>query len=137
MKFKFPTHFQIDYSSRLGGGGTCKPSQDVVSVTCVHDSFASCPESGEVPWGGKCYSVHFEREDFRSASAVCAAEGKRLAEITSQRENDLLSELLLRSEYAEGVLSEAWTGGKASGAGARAPLYYWQGSRTTVDCEWD
>ncbi len=105
----------------------------MVSVTCVHDSFASCPV-GEVPWGRSCYSVHFERRDFRSAAEACEAEGKRLAEVTTQQENDLLSELLLQNEYSSGVLAEAWTGGLASDT-ARAPLYYWHGSRTTIDRE--
>ncbi len=103
-----------------------------MSVTCVHDSFAACPV-GEVPWGGACYSVHFERADFDSAAAACQAEGKKLAEITTQQENDLLSELLLQSEYSEGVLSEAWTGGRAANTARRAPFYYWHGSRTSID----
>lgn len=103
----------------------------MVSVTCVHDSFAACPE-GEVPWGGSCYSVHFDRLGFHEAQAACRREGKRLVEVTTREENDLLSELLLRNRYSPGLLAQMWTGGMGSHA-ARAPFYYWHGSRTAID----
>ena len=48
------------------GGNGCKLSESVVSVSCVHDSLAACPK-GEVPWGGSCYSMHFEKKDFFAA----------------------------------------------------------------------
>ena len=48
---------QIKYKTNHG---VCKPEQSIVSVTCVHDTFASC-EDNEVPWKQKCYSVYFNR----------------------------------------------------------------------------
>ena len=111
--------------------GRCKLEEEVVSVTCVHDTFAACPE-GEVPWGGSCYSVHFDRMDFHSAQAACLREDKKLVEITTQEENDLLSELLLRNQYSPGLLAQMWTGGMGSHT-ARTPFYYWHGSRTVID----
>ena len=48
---------QIKYKTNHG---ICKPEQSIVSVTCVHDTFASC-EDNEVPWKQKCYSVYFNR----------------------------------------------------------------------------
>ena len=48
---------RIKYKSN---SGTCQTEKSIVSVTCVHDSFALCNDN-EVPWGKKCYSVHFNR----------------------------------------------------------------------------
>ncbi len=127
---------RIDYTSSFVSNNDCKLSESVVSVTCVHDSLATCPP-GEVPYGKSCYSVHFERADFHSAQTTCIKNGQMLAEVTNQQENDLLSELLLRHEYSGGLLASVWTGGlgSSSTARARAQIFYWHGSRQAIGCK--
>jgi hypothetical protein len=56
-------------------------------------------------------------------------------EVTTQEENDLLSELLLHSQYSNGVLGQVWTGGKARNSGQRSASYYWDGSTTIMNCK--
>lgn len=120
---------QIQYTS--ASGGQCKAEEDVVSVTCIHDSYALCEGENEVPWGQSCYSVHFNRSTFAEASAVCKAEGKTLLEITDQEENDLLSEMLFHSRLSPGLLGQVWTGGVGS-LRRRSQFYYWDGSVTRI-----
>lgn len=99
----FERHLQecrIKYRTRAE---RCKAEESIVSVTCVHDSFALCSDN-EVPWGDSCYSVHFNRSTFDEASQTCQREGKQLVELTDQAENDLLSELLIHSQYSSGLL---------------------------------
>ena len=123
----------IQYSSssgRFSRGKTCKLSEEIVSITCVTDSLASCPP-GEVPWGGSCYSLHFNRSSFVEAQGICKSEGKFLAEITSQEENDLLSELILQNEFSPGLLADLWTGAVGGGT-QRSRRLYWHGSRQNV-----
>ena len=119
---------RIKYKSR---NGYCKSEESIVSITCVHDSFALCDDN-EVPWGVSCYSVHFNRSSFTKAQEICEKEGKKLVELTYQEENDLLSELLVHSQYSKGLLSKIWTGGKARTI-RRTPLYYWSGSNNIID----
>ena len=57
-------------------------------------------------------------------------------ELTDQNENDFLSELLLHSQYSQGLLSEIWTGGKARKKGRRSATYYWEGSRAPLNCKY-
>ena len=111
----------------------CKLAENVVSVTCVHDSFAHCPE-GEIPWGKSCYSVHFNRSTFVEAQTTCQKEGKNLVEITTQEENDLISELLMHNKYSAGMLSNIWTGGVGKRT-ARSQTYFWHGSKMRMDCK--
>ena len=122
---------QIKYKTNHG---VCKPEQSIVSVTCVHDTFASC-EDNEVPWKQKCYSVYFNRSSFEEAGLTCKKEGKQLVELTDQDENDFLSELLFHSSYSQGLLSEIWTGGKARKNGRRSATYFWSQSLTGIDCK--
>ena len=77
--------------------GQCDPQTSIVSVTCVHDSFALCQDN-EIPWKGSCYSLNFNRSTFDQANQFCQNEGKKLIEVDSQVENDLISELLLQSK---------------------------------------
>ena len=55
-----------------------------------------------------------------------------LLELTTQEENDLLSELLLHTSYSSGLLSQVWTGGVAANRGRRSSLYYWDGTTTQI-----
>ena len=58
----------IVYTSR--SRKDCQLAQQIVSITCVHDSFASCPQ-GEVPYKGSCYTVSFNRSSFHDAQTEC------------------------------------------------------------------
>ena len=110
----------------------CDIKSSVVSITCIHDSFAECEGRYDVPWGGKCYSLHPKRSSFEDAKQICDAKGgKKLVEINAQEENDLLSELLMRHKYSGGKFSDVWTGGKAIRF-RRASTYYWDGSSTNI-----
>ena len=87
---------------RLDGGGIvdnvgdkpCKLSEDIVSVTCVPDSWAVCGQ-GEIPWGERCYEIHLNAT--YDAQEVCLAGGKHLLEIDTQEENYMVSELLFQN----------------------------------------
>ena len=72
------------------------------------------------------------RSTFHEAKSVCKAEGKVLLELTSQQENDLLSELLLHTSYSTGLLSQVWTGGVGANRGRRSSLFYWDGTTTRI-----
>ncbi|QQP49146.1 Serine protease 79, partial [Caligus rogercresseyi] len=122
---------KIQYASSGNRWGSCKPSSNIVSITCVHDSLASCAKEGEVPWGDSCYSVHTKPANFNEAQSICKEEGKTLLEIASQRENDLVSELLLHNKLSKDILGEVWTGGFASRT-KRSASYIWHGSSTYI-----
>ncbi|XP_059099342.1 uncharacterized protein LOC131893363 [Tigriopus californicus] len=111
-------------------GGSCKLASEIVSIRCAIDSTAVCLE-GEIPWGDSCYSLYFNRSTFHEAQETCQRDGKYLAEITDQQENDILSELLIQNRLSPGLLAEVWTGG-IGGGNRRSPLYYWHGSRQKI-----
>ena len=121
----------LRYKHRTGPG-QCDAQTSIVSVTCVHDSFALCQDN-EIPWKGSCYSLNFNRSTFDQASQFCQNEGKKLIEVDNQVENDLISELLLHSKYSFGLLSHVWTGGKAQSNGRRrAPTLFWTASSNPI-----
>ena len=120
---------EVEYSDDDESGG-CKLDEDVVSVMCVHDSLAVC-EPGEVPWNGLCYAVNFNRTSFSEAQQACKQQGKRLVEVSDQRKNDLLSELLVQSPLSPGLLREVWTGGVGRRT-RRSAKFYWHGSATEI-----
>ena len=60
----------VEYSRAGNTDSGCKLNENVVSITCVHDSLAVC-EPGEVPWKGFCYSVNFNRSSFAEAQVAC------------------------------------------------------------------
>ena len=109
----------------------CNLKTSIVSITCIHDSFALCDEN-ELPWKGSCYSLNFNRSTFDEASNACINQGKKLVEINDQDENDLISELLLQSQYSKGLLSQVWTGGKARSNRRRSASYYWDASNSLI-----
>ena len=123
----------VEYSRGGSGGSGCKLDENVVSVTCVHDSLAVC-EPGEVPWKGFCYSVNLNRSSFADAQEACRQQGKRLVEVSDQQENDLLSELLVQSPLSQGLLREVWTGGMGHRT-RRSSMFYWHGSAKRMDGE--
>ena len=121
---------RIIYTSPLNDN--CRLKASVVSVNCIHDSFAECEGAYDVPWSGKCYSLIPKRSTYEEGQKFCKGKNKKLVEITTQQENDLLSELLLRHAHSSGKFSQVWTGGKAIPSLRRSNHFYWDGSRTSI-----
>ena len=92
-----------------GGAGACSLEEDIVSVTCVPDSWATC-QVGELPWANSCYSFHPAAKDFNTAVSECRNQGKKLLEIETQEENDMLSELLYSSSRVTGLMNQVRRG---------------------------
>ena len=120
----------IAYTSSIRD--SCKLKSSIVSITCSHDSFASCDGDFDVPWGGKCYSLLPRRSSFEEAKSRCIEKGKKLVEVNTQQENDILSELLLTHRYSTGRFSEVWTGGKVIKGAGRSHRLFWDGSQTRI-----
>ena len=110
----------------------CELTSSIVSITCLHDSFAECEDAYDVPWGEKCYSLLPKRSTFEEGQTWCKQHGKTLVEIDTQQENNLLSELLLTHRYSGGKFSEVWVGGKAVKSPRRSNRFYWDGSLTDI-----
>ena len=121
---------RILYTSPLND--ECQLKSSVISVNCIHDSFAECEGAYEVPWGGKCYSLIPKRSTFEAGQNFCKGKGKKLVEITTHQENDLLSELLLKHIHSGGKFSQVWMGGKATQTLRRSNRFYWDGNRTNI-----
>ena len=95
-------------SNAIGNGG-CRLETHAVSVSCKTDSRAACNDKKEVPWGGYCYSLHNRPMSKDNAARACKRMGKSLVLVTSQSENDALSELLLSTGMnSTGQLSSVW-----------------------------
>lgn len=65
------------------------------TVDCRLDSWATCRQ-GEIPYSRSCYSFHPDSRAFHAAQQNCQHRGASLVEVGSQRENDMLSELLFQ-----------------------------------------
>jgi hypothetical protein len=63
--------------------------------------------------------------------AACKRQGKKLLEIESQEENDILSELLFSSSRMSSVMDQVWTGGVGSNI-ARKNVWFWHNNTETV-----
>ena len=102
---------------------SCKLSQDIVSISCIPDSWATC-DKNEIPWGSHCYSFFPNASSFHAAQDHCRLIGRNLVEIESQEENDMLSELLYQNSKVTDVMNEVWTGGVGSNV-ARKNVWFW------------
>ena len=101
----------------------CKVGEDIVSISCIPDSWATCNKN-EIPWGSRCYSFFPNSSSFHSAQDHCKSLGRTLVEIESQEENDMLSELLFQNSKVTDVMNEVWTGGVGSNV-ARKNVWFW------------
>ena len=101
------------------GRKECEVEEDIVSISCIPDSWAACDE-GEIPFKDSCYSFHSKPTTFHKAVALCEKKGSVLVEIESQVENDLLSELLFQSSVYSNKMDHVWTGGVGSNIARKA-----------------
>ena len=101
------------------GSRECQLAEDIVSVSCIPDSWATC-DKGEIPFQQSCYSFHPKPTTFHKAVALCDKKGKVLVEIESQVENDMLSELLFQSSLLSNKMDHVWTGGVGSNIARKA-----------------
>lgn len=104
-------------------GKPCKLSEDIVSIACVPDSWATC-KKGEIPFGNSCYSFYPNGTSFHKAQEDCKRDGKVLVEIETQEENDMLSELLFQNSKVTNIMNQVWTGGVGSNI-ARKNVWFW------------
>jgi hypothetical protein len=56
----------------VNSGKACQLAEDIVSVSCLPDSWAAC-EEGEIPWRGSCYSFFPNATSFDLAAEACKA----------------------------------------------------------------
>nr|XP_045618855.1 uncharacterized protein LOC123770744 [Procambarus clarkii]XP_045618856.1 uncharacterized protein LOC123770744 [Procambarus clarkii]XP_045618857.1 uncharacterized protein LOC123770744 [Procambarus clarkii] len=80
---------------RLQLGSPEDLDKTVVGVRCLRNWVSECSVVGGVRWGHKCYFVQTSPlVTHAEARARCSSRGARLLSITSQEENDFVSELL-------------------------------------------
>ncbi|XP_046390189.1 uncharacterized protein LOC124158856 [Ischnura elegans] len=120
-------------SCRIDTVGQCDVGRDVVAVRCLKEYRSLCAVD-EVPFGGQCYSLvklPIPAEDSgrmslarESAAKECERRGGGLVRISSQGENDFLSEWLLH-QHPE-VLT-VMTGGVSMPMGSK-DVWMWETS---------
>ena len=108
----------------------CKLSEDIVSVVCLYDSFATC-RTREIPYGDSCYRVFTDAKSFHDAQDICMKNDMVLVEIESQEENDLISEMLFQSSLTTTSMDQVWTGGVGSFI-ARKNVWFWHSNTEKV-----
>ncbi|XP_024937981.1 uncharacterized protein LOC107265302 isoform X11 [Cephus cinctus] len=76
----------------------CQVERDAVGVQCLQNRVAHC-RSDEIPHGGQCYHLASPDSGLNHAEALnyCASRGARLLDITSQHENNFISEWLVQT----------------------------------------
>ena len=108
----------------------CKLTEDIVSVSCQYDSFATC-NPREVPFKESCYTFHAVAKTFHEAQETCKRNNMVLLEIESQEENDFISEMLLKSSLTTTRMDQVWTGGIGSYI-ARKNVWFWHSNTEKV-----
>jgi len=111
-------------------GKPCKLSEDIVSISCVPDSWATC-KKGEIPFKNSCYTFYPNGTNFNEAQQTCKRDGKFLLEIETQEENDMLSELLFQNSKVTNLMNQVWTGGVGSNI-ARKNVWFWHSDTDKV-----
>lgn len=116
-------------------GSGCQPANHGIWVRCYGHGQSRC-HPGEMSLGEKCYSLVIPNEETSSehlvgftqgeALAHCQKNGGHLLDITSQLENDFVSEWLLRQNVSENIMT--------SGVGMPlmgGTIWIWEGSEST------
>ncbi|KAK2582941.1 hypothetical protein KPH14_009002 [Odynerus spinipes] len=88
------TRFQ---SCKFTHGQECRVERDAVGIRCLPNRVAHCRQD-EIPHEGECYHLAESDKELNHAEALsyCSKRGSRLIDITSQAENDFVSEWLLQ-----------------------------------------
>ncbi|XP_076288691.1 uncharacterized protein LOC143213077 isoform X2 [Lasioglossum baleicum] len=89
----------------------CRVERDAVGVKCVLNRIAHC-RKGEIPYEGHCYHLADPDSGFNHAEALdyCSKRQSRLIDITSQAENDFVSEWLLQKHPEVGSVMTSGVG---------------------------
>ncbi|XP_077267025.1 uncharacterized protein LOC143900014 isoform X4 [Temnothorax americanus] len=89
------TRFQ---SCKFTHNQECRVDRDAIGVRCTPNRIAHCHKD-EVPYNGQCYHLAGPDNGFNHAEALehCKRRNARLIDITSQTENNFISEWLLQS----------------------------------------
>ncbi|KAL4149489.1 hypothetical protein QTP88_003430 [Uroleucon formosanum] len=123
----------VFHNCKLQNDKTCNVERDAVWVKCRSNSGSECqPE--EVSYDGKCYKLFVpipEKQSktqdigYSKAEALehCLKRGGKLLDISSQKENDFISEWLYRQKTESPILT--------SGVGVSllgSPIWIWEGT---------
>ncbi|KAI5739459.1 hypothetical protein M8J77_019547 [Diaphorina citri] len=114
-------------------GRACDVDKDSIWIRCLGNHASQC-RPGEVSYSNKCYSLVIPSEEapvnnetvgYSQSEAIkhCQTKGGHLLDITSQKENDFLSEWLTHEEQVPSIMT--------SGVGVSVmgrPLWIWEGS---------
>ncbi|XP_072745020.1 uncharacterized protein [Anoplolepis gracilipes] len=89
------TRFQ---SCKFTHNQECHVNRDAIGVRCASNRIAHCRKD-EIPHNGHCYHLAHPDSGLNHAEALehCTRRNARLIDITSQAENNFVSELLLQS----------------------------------------
>ncbi|XP_070153993.1 uncharacterized protein [Polyergus mexicanus] len=89
------TRFQ---SCKFTHNEECRVARDAIGVRCVSNRIAHCRKD-EIPHNGHCYHLAHPDNGLNHAEALehCTRRDARLIDVTSQAENNFVSELLLQS----------------------------------------
>ncbi|XP_001951968.4 uncharacterized protein LOC100160261 [Acyrthosiphon pisum] len=123
----------VFHNCKLQNDKTCNVERDAVWVKCRSNSGSECqPE--EVSYDGKCYKLFVpvsEKQNkvqdigYSKAEALehCLKRGGKLLDISSQKENDFISEWLYRQK-TEGPILTSGVGVSLLGS----PIWIWEGT---------
>nr|XP_031846097.1 uncharacterized protein LOC116432824 isoform X1 [Nomia melanderi] len=102
------TRFQM---CKFTHGQHCRVERDAVGVSCVLNRVAHC-RSDEIPYEGHCYHLAEPDSGLNHAEALdyCSRKQARLVDITSQAENDFISEWLLQMHPEIGSIMTSGVG---------------------------
>ncbi|CAH1407810.1 unnamed protein product [Nezara viridula] len=123
----------LDCTLSVGDG--CDPTKDGVWVRCYSHGLSRC-YPGEMSLGDRCYSIVTPSEETATENLVgftqgealsyCQKKGGHLVDITSQVENDFVSEWLIRQNI-DGNIMTSGVGMSLMGGS----IWIWEGSEST------
>lgn len=88
-------------------GSDCHIEDNAVGVSCLPNNLAYCHHD-EVPHGSNCYHLADSNTGLNHAEALnyCIGRNSRLVDITSQTENNFLSDwLMLNYSHVESIMT--------------------------------
>ncbi|KAL2724827.1 hypothetical protein V1477_018688 [Vespula maculifrons] len=98
-------------SCKFTHGQECRVERDAIGVRCLPNRIAHCRKD-EIPHEGQCYHLADSDTSLNHAEALqyCSKRNSRLIDITSQAENNFVSEWLLQSHPIIGSIMTSGVG---------------------------